>query len=244
MPTKPILPGYKALGGSARNYLNLETGEIISRRQYQNLSEGISFEQKAAANKAADEFEQLARPAKGRRSVVKLAPEFKKEVVKARKEKKQEEIEAEKARKEQAARKRKVDRALAKKVHQKKIREQLLKAGNMGARIAFNDYAGYLQALKELRAMGKKVFGYSLGITYVITDERAEAGEERNVTVFTLTSPKTKYSEEEFEDTMESDIDERQYMQPAHYWMHIAFGVDYAREKAKRAGIKRNFGRN
>lgn len=236
----PLIPGFKPLGGKSRNYVNEKTGEILSRRQFDKLRD-IFYEKKAAENKAKDQLEQLARPAKGRKSVRKVTPAFKKSIVEARAEKQAEEIAAEKARKDMAAKVRMVQRRAAKRIHVKKIRDQLLEAGRVGARIPFNTFAEYVDLWKQIQKMGEKIFAYSLGITYIVTEERSEVGQERDVTVFTLMVAKDFIDEEEFDEAMRADMQERTYLKFAHFWMHLKFGNKFAQAKATRAGIKRNF---
>lgn len=240
MATSPVIPGYKALGGKTRQFLNLVTGEKISRRKYDEIR-GIFYEAKAAANRAKDEAEQILRPAKGRKSAVKLKVEFKKTVAQARLEKKQQVEAEEKARKELAAKVRLVQRKTAKKVRVKKVRDQLLEAGRVGARIAFNTYEDYEELYRQIQKMGDKVFAYGLGITYIVTEERGEVGQERDVTVFTMMRAKEFVDKDDFEETMQADIESRSYLKFAHYWMHLKFGNKFAQQKAQRAGIKRNF---
>lgn len=78
MPKTPITaPGWKYLGGSKREYVNLETGELLPRRQYDkrfgSLAKGgfTSYEQKAKANRKLNSLLAQARPARGRPSTVK-----------------------------------------------------------------------------------------------------------------------------------------------------------------------------
>lgn len=72
--TPPVsLPGYKVL--KDRRALNISTGEIISRRQYDKLSGRLgpysSYEAKAKANKLANPDLASSRPARGRKSNLK-----------------------------------------------------------------------------------------------------------------------------------------------------------------------------
>lgn len=239
---EPLIPGFKPLGGKSRNYVNEKTGEILSRRQFDKLRD-IFYEKKAAENRAKDQLEQLARPAKGRKSVRKVAPAFKKSIVEARAEKQAEEIAAEKARKDMAAKIRTVKRKTSKKVHVKKVRDQLLVAGRIGSRIPFNTYAEYVDLWKQIQKMGDKVFAYGLGITYIVTEERNEVGQERDVTVFTMMAAKDFVDKEDFDEIMREDMQERSYLKFAHFWMHIAYSTKFAQSKADRAGIKRKFGK-
>lgn len=54
------LPGYKALGGPARQYVDTRSGEVISRRQYQKLqNKGVTPERMAARNRERVESGKL-----------------------------------------------------------------------------------------------------------------------------------------------------------------------------------------
>ena len=65
---------YIPLGGKSRNFKNIKTGEIISRRQYDKKFGSLAktgfktYEDKARAAKIIDERKQLLRPARGRKS--------------------------------------------------------------------------------------------------------------------------------------------------------------------------------
>ncbi len=64
---------WKSLGGKTRRFINTKTGEVLSRRQYEQkiLGRGASFfEKKAQASKLANEKLAAARPARGRKSTV------------------------------------------------------------------------------------------------------------------------------------------------------------------------------
>jgi hypothetical protein len=67
----PIAPGWRRVPGSARNYENIKTGEVLSRRQYEKqfgslARRGVtSFEQGA---KLTPEEVRKSRPARGRAS--------------------------------------------------------------------------------------------------------------------------------------------------------------------------------
>ena len=60
---------YRYLGGKTRQFQNINTGEILSRRQYERrVLNRESFESKAARNRLENEILQRARPAKGRKT--------------------------------------------------------------------------------------------------------------------------------------------------------------------------------
>lgn len=70
----PSLNPWKSLGGSTRQFVNTETGERLSRRQYDKQFGALakagqrSYESKAKANRLANPELAKARPARGRPS--------------------------------------------------------------------------------------------------------------------------------------------------------------------------------
>lgn len=225
---------FKALGGSTRRYLNTLTGETISRRQYQNLMQGISFEKKAAENKAADLGKALARPARGRTKATS-----------------QQEIEdrlaaaAEKAEQDNLKKLRKSATAAAKRVRPKVIRPQLLKTGHMAARVNFttyDEYESYLAQMNTVKAPNGKRLITSYGVGIVGYDERT--GDTIGATLVVLQSPRTKVSEEELIELTDDYIMEKPYFIFSHYYLHLAFDKEYAqgrRDKARRKNIPKQY---
>lgn len=237
-----LLPGYKGLGGTAKKVLNLATGEVLSRRKYaeQIKRGGLKNEELAELNKQFHPTEHFARPAKGRKSIQKLAPEFKKTVAEVRQQ-----AAAEKAKAELQAKK---EKRTHKKIEQLKGKEKvkvptfsgrLLKAGAKGRRIAFNNYKEYVVLRKDAEKSGI-VFSYGLGCEGI--DVRDERGDPKLIsfTVFPLTHIKTKIDEEDFNMEFETALEEKAYFIFLHYWIHFAFSEKYYADKAKKAGIYKN----
>lgn len=206
--------------------MNTETGEEISRRQYQNIVKGISFEAKAQQNKKESLAKSLARPARGRTKA-------------ATQQEIEQRLELAASRAEIQNRTR-LERKAAQKGRKKRIktiRPQLLKSGHMGERIPFYDYEDYETLMGQMGQMigGKRLItAYGVGIVGV--DERT--GQELTATLFTLRSPKMWIDEDELEAETEDFIYSHPYFIFSHYFMHLAFNVDYAESRAKKS--KRN----
>lgn len=222
---------WKYLGGSARNYQNVNTGEIISRRRYDTLSKGISYEAKAAHNRAINPKLAVLRPARGRKSALRYDAETREQFATSRIERaevKRREREEEKARK---ALEREIARKQKKRVRAKHVTKQSLRPGNMAIRYPFNDYGELSRMLDEAKKIGV-VFGYSLGWHGVDT----RTGQEKDVTVFTLSHINTRISEDEFYDEMDNSYLDYSYLSFMYFWVHIRFTKQYAIEKAIKAG--------
>lgn len=230
-----VLPGFKRLPGRSERFINTVTGEEISRRKYDQIRRGLSNEQLRDINRATEPEKQLARPARGRSSAIKLAPEIRSDVVAARREAAQLKAERELIQKEKRKLQRKIETSKNKKVRRKKIRKQLLTPGHMGERISFNDYAELLEALSEAKKSGV-VFAYGLGWHGI--DERT--GIYRDVTVMTMTAIGDKISEDEFEEQMQDSMETKSYLIFLNYWMHVAFSKKFAEEWAVKNGKGKN----
>jgi len=219
---------YIPLGGKSRRYLNTDTGEEISRRQYFKLMRGTSFEEIARRNKEQNLAASLARPARGRPKAA-TQEEIERRLEAAR-------IQQENARINRINRAAKKE---AKKVRVKKIRPQLLKTGHRAARIPFNTYGEYEDLIQQMRTQklsnGRRLItSYALGLTGF--DERT--GRELDATLWTLQSPSVKVSEDELEDTTEDFLMEKMYFIFSHYWLHLHFDINYAEARAKKAREK------
>lgn len=221
---------YKALGGKSRRYLDTETGATISRRTYQKLSEGLSFEEKAATNFARDAKAAILRPAKGRQSQRKAVGLEREMVAEMRLEERERITRAKTLEKETRKIERTIQRKINRKVKQKKVTKQLLKAGSYGARISFVDYEGYLKAQREAVATGV-IIAYSLGLVGV--DENT--GQDRGITVFPLRFVTDVIDRDTFDEEMTAAIERYSYFMVSHYFMHLAYKKDFARGKKSEA---------
>lgn len=219
---------YKSLGGKTRRYVNTETGETISRRQFQNLQTGVSFEEKAKRNKAADLRKALARPARGRT-----------------KAQSNQEIEMRLEAAEQQAEQHRVSRinraakAAGQRVKVKKIRPQLLKTGHRAARIPFETWDEFQDLRKQMLSQklpnGRRLISsYGLGI--VGYDERT--GQQIAATLVRLQSPSIDISEDELEAMSDDFIMEHPYFIFSHFFLHLHFDINYAESRAKKSREK------
>lgn len=239
---KPLIPGWAPLGGSSRQYRNVETGQIISRRQLDKLR-GIAYEQKAEYSRARDPAAFYLRPARGRSSARKLQGEFARQVAEERKAAQQAAREAQRAAAAEGRRLREVRRKANRRVKQKTIRPQLLKPGHKAARISFDTYEGYLKAVREMRAMrvtvgGRRergVVGYTLGIVGVVEKNGIEMF--TGATLMRLQNPdNAAMSEDELFAVTEQYLESRPYFRFLHWTLQVSFNIHYAREKAARYG--------
>lgn len=222
--------------------LNEKTGEILSRHAYAKIKHaGLSSHQLAKLNAVTDKAAQIARPARGRSSIQKLAPEYKKTVAELR-------IEAEQKKKEKAAKAKKADKA-HKKIEQllgkqivkvPKFSGRLLKPGNKARRVPFNDYEEYVTLRNDAKKSGL-VFSYFVGIEGI--DTRSEKADPKliSITVFPGTHIGSVIDEETFNDEIQTVLEDKaSYFLLLHYWIHFSFTEAYYTKKAKDAGIYKN----
>ncbi len=231
-----LLPGYKGLGGTAKRVLDLATGKELSRREYAEKVKRqglLKNEELAALNKATAPEKQILRPTKGRKSALKLSEgaakaEAQKRLQNAAKQKRREA--EQKAQRETA---KKIEAKKRRVVKPKKISTRLLQAGKMGRRIPFNNYADYLQMFADAKATNK-IFAYGIGVEGV----DARDGKILAATIFPMRGFAKPIPEELFNDTTEEFLTSRAYFIFTNFFMHLAFNVEYAREKASKAKAK------
>lgn len=224
---------WQRLPGAARNYFDTETGEIISRRQYDKLYGALkkaglsSYEAKAKQNLAKSEAEQLARPARGRTSLRGYSEETKRDIVNARHEFKAQKAQTAKVKKAQ-------DKIRARANRRPAITNRLLKSGKMSRRV----YTGLSQEeIQEVieEARQARVFAYGVGVIGV--DE--QTGDERDVW-YRMDGKKVMrpvgddFTDEDFESMMDW-ISEYSYLIPAAAFVHLSFEIEYARQKKETA---------
>lgn len=236
-------------GTKSSRYINLVTGEEISRRQYverRRKASGSSFitnEQLAQHNREINRAAQLARPARKRKSVAKLSEAKKKEVITKRVKESLKKETREREQKAQRQVDRRVERAKTKKIKVKKFSKRLLKPGMMGARVAFNEYEDYLE-LRNDAEKSKVVFAYSLGLNGV--DIRT--GLASTPTIFRMQTVRTVIDRDTFMSEMEAFIENKSsYFLFLSYWIHFAFAREFAlktaTEHTQKTGIKHRTGR-
>jgi len=217
MATIDLLKGWKYLGGKDRRYKNEVTGQELSRRQYDKLKGGLSYEKKAAHNKLINPELSVIRPARGRKSYVKAEDWAKKEIAAQRLETEAIKKKAADAAKKEKEIARKGERLVAKKIKVKKVAKRYFPKGKIGWRIPFSTYEDYKILLKDAKATGA-IFAYGLG--YVAVDERL--GEYKTVTVFPMRSLSMVEDEPDFYQAMFDSLEQYSYLKLAHYFIHFA----------------------
>lgn len=236
--TSKLLPGFERIPGTGKNerFRNTVTGAEYSRRKYDEIRRpGFTNETLARLNKVTAPVQAVLRPARGRTSALKTAGEFRESVAESRIAEQKRIEETKKLAREEADKFRRIERFKGRKVKVKKLTARLLRPGKLGTRIGFNDYDEYLALMDDLERMGdRKVVAYGLGFAAV--DIRL--GLERDVTVFPMHSIHDTFDEDEFDSEMETELDNRPYLQFLNYFMHVAFAVPFAKEKAAAAGRK------
>lgn len=223
---------FVSLKDKGRNYLDTLTGETVSKRQRDKAMRGaISNEMAAKMNKITNPELAVSRPARGRKSILKLSETERAFIAQARIEDEKRRIELLKKEREEAFIRRTLQRKADKKVTPKHISTRLLKTGRKGVRVPFNTYAEYLVMLQEAKATGK-VIAYGLGMM----GYNENTGQDLAVTVFTLMSIKNKpIPEDTFEETFLEERENRMYFVFQHYFMHIAFDIKYVEQRAATA---------
>lgn len=219
---------YIYLGGKTRRYLNTETGEEISRRQFDKLTKGVNYEKKAKANKIANLEEALARPARGRTKAV-TTTEKKTRVESFQKK---EEI-------KRTTRLEKLAAQKASKAKPKKIRPQLLKTGHYAERIKFTSWQEFEDLRRQMQSQiapnGKRLItAYGIGI--VGYDERT--GQQLGATILPMRTPNTKLTENQLQDITDDFLENHTYFIFSYYFLHLRFNYEYAQNRLKKANKK------
>lgn len=226
------------LRNKTRQYQNKETGEVISRWAYQKIQKGgIDPRLNAKLNRITNPELSASLPARGRKSILKLPENERAVIAKARIEDRAQREAIAKELKETKKLERIFKRETNKKVHRKKVRPQLLKTGSKGARISLNNYGDYLVAFNEgknatVMVKGKReelLIAYGLGMVGLDGD-----GKKIGFTVFTMRAFDSPLSEEDFYGAMGDELSERAYFTFSHYFMHLAFNINYARDRIAR----------
>lgn len=229
------MAAFERIPGVLRQYRNTATGEVISRRQYlKTIRAGLSNEKFAQLNAITNEELSVSRPARGRKSLLKIGETERKQIAAARiEDKRRREELAIQQRKDRELNKLLKKRATKKPVSRKHITGRLLKAGHMGARIPFQTYEDYVEMFHEA-VRSKKVMFYGLGMQ----GYHENTGKELDITVFTMRTFTRPLPEDEFYAHMEEAMEEHSYFVFNNYWMHLAFKKEYATEKANKAKAK------
>ncbi len=216
--------------GQSDYYLDTKTNEVITKRQRAKILRSvfsdvpISNERLARMNLAQNPELALSRPARGRKSLLKVEGVEKATIIEARKEDLKRRKELLDIEKEQAKLERLRTKRENKKVTRQRVTKDLLRPGSYGARVTFNSYADYLVSLKEAKALGV-IHSYGLGM--VGFDERNM--EERAITFVTQQSINNKpLTKEVFDREFFDALMGKQYFVFQYFFMHLAFKKAYA----------------
>lgn len=222
------------------SYINDLTKEVISQRQYYKLKRGgLNNEQLAKLNVAIDEATQLARPARGRSSVLKIVPEIRADIIAARKEQKERKKADTILKRELLKSEKALEKHRNKKIKKRNITNQMLRPGRQGVRVAFEDYSDYVRMFEQGKKNGN-IFAYGLGWHGVDIRPGIPASKiGKDITVFNLRTFDRPLSEDKFNNAFSGSVDAYSYMEFVSYWIHLAFSVEYAAKLAEKHNIKR-----
>lgn len=215
-----------SLKDKGRNYLDTLTGETVSKRQRDKALRSV-FSEKPISNEAAARLNiisnpelALARPARGRKSVLKASEAERKLVVEARKEdlKRRQEIAAEQ--KELRALERRISRASLKKVKRGTIRPSMLVPGRKAARVNFNNYKEYLELFEQVYKYKSIIEAYMIGVV----GYHENTGEPIAFFMgYYQAIQRPPYSEEKFDDMVQEALEDHTYFHLTHFMMQVGF---------------------
>jgi hypothetical protein len=225
----------EAGSGKTEHFRNVETGEIIPRRQFdkirreKELGEKATNEKLAKLNKQVEPLKQAARPARGRTSIQKFDPKTREDIARSRVENKKALEEADKLRKEEKKEQKRIELAKQRfgNVKVKKITARLLRPGHMSANVEFNDYDEYLSLFEQGKKSGK-IFAYSIQLIGV-----DRHGAIKTPTVFKMKAFDIPIDEDEFVDTINELTEEKSYFLLIGLRMHLAFSKEFSEKHAK-----------
>ncbi len=219
-------PGWVRLPGEkTRQYMNTDTGEILSRRQYDKLHGRLaqaglaSNEAQARANLRRDEAEQLLRPARGRTSAQKTQA-LEREIVKSARLEQAHEKKAHAAVEREARRKARVP---------KKITARNFKPGRKGRAFRVPYDPESIEAFVREAANYKGALGYTVGIEFV--DSRT--GKVGAATVLPARFMDEDFTEDDWQE-VEDYEQERSYMDPTFAVVYIALSQAAYEKLAKK----------
>ena len=207
-----VLDEWKRTTG--RKFQNKKTGEIITRRQYDKQRD-IKFEEKAAKNKAKNFYEQILRPARGRKSALKLAPEQKK-------------IEAHK--REENLKDKLIEKDLLKSTKHSKIPKTInkrsFKAGYKGRRFLVDFSADAVNELLSVARKYKGALGYTVAVVFV--DERT--GKQGAFELGGLRAFDMSFTDDDFLDAIDQIRYKKSYIIAKKFSVYIALKYEVYEE--------------
>lgn len=204
-------------GDKARRYVNKKTGVVISRRQFlQHYGKAQAFgtlEKRAKYYSKSDK--QLLRPARGRKSALRVI-ESEKTAIAARRRLERQEKAADKKIEKELKRKRRTP---------KKISVSNFKKGKISRNIELDvDYSEIERVRLEAKKSGI-VFGYLVGANMI-----TEMGEDRTFTTIKLRSISKSFKREEFDSMLET-VQQMSYATLVSLFVHLSLSIDVARKR-------------
>ena len=198
---------WKRIPGGARRYVNAKTGDEISRRQYlQHYGGATAYGtlEKRAKHLSKTE-KQLLRPARGRKSALRLSETEK--IVEYNKRK---------VNKREAEADKKIARELSKKRRApKKITIDNFKRGKISRNVVLPIEFEPIEAVRQEAEDSKLVFGYMVGAN-LITSE----GEDRTFVAIKLRSISKKFTERDYQNLLDK-ANEISYAKLVSFFVHL-----------------------
>lgn len=216
-------------GDSKRRYRNTETGETISRRQYDEkygrlAKQGLkSNEAQAAKNRKENAKEQLARPARGRRKLDVTEPEQREAILEQRLQLREQKEQTERVQKKIRSIKNKASRTPA-------INDRLLKPGTISKRVAVPfSFEGYRDAVEEARGSHIAMYGVGVIGVHEITGAQLEIWVQlsRFKAMRDISMP---FTGSDWQKVLDA-VAEKSYFIPVAGFVHFAFSTAYAKKR-------------
>ncbi len=216
---------WQSQGGTARNFWNLDTGEVMPRRQFDKTYGALAkqgfktYEEKAATNLRAEGQEQLAKPARGRSSLRKLQGPVKYDILQTRIEqaKEKELFKAERRLSERKAR------------TPKKIGLSNFKPGKLGryfrVELEHNAIRDFIKAAGKYSG----AFSYNVGVEFFDT----RTGKTGAANIIKGRAFNVPFDESDWED-FEAWDEEHLYAQAAFAYVYVALKTSVAESYAKK----------
>ncbi len=209
---------WKRAPGKARNYVNTKTGAQISRRQYdEHYGSAAAFRtyERKAAHKAA-ESEAPLRPARGRKSALKLPQKERERIALERRE---------------AVAQKKIDKAINRSQARKPRTPKSLTSKNFPTKRlgrAFElpiEYAE-IEGFRQKAAAWGNARGYFVGANFIDT----RTGDTGSFAMSQLRSMRKAFSEVDFDNLLRA-IAAKDYIEAFSAFMYVALKIEYARRR-------------
>lgn len=209
---------WQRVPGASRRYINKQTGETISRHEYDrrfgSLREFSTYRAKAAQSKRVNP-EAVLRPAKGRKKATHLKGEARRAEVEAR---------------QRAAREAEAERKIQKQWHRhftvpSKIDLRNFRRGKLGRNIELPIKYAPVEQVRQAAQKSGVVFAYMVGAN-LITDQ----GEERTISFFTSRHISMRFTPEDYSDGIEKAL-RITYAKLVSLFIHLSLKIEIARKR-------------